>query len=97
MVELSRRGTVTGVELSETSVALARARGCGEVLEGSILEDPEDRAAHAALADLLMERGDPRGKFIQVQLALEETNLTAGQRKIAAAGVSIVEAKPWTS
>src|SRR5580698_2051981 len=36
MVELARRGTVTGVELSPTSVALARERGVGEVLEGSV-------------------------------------------------------------
>jgi SAM-dependent methyltransferase len=40
MVELARHGTVTGVELSSTSVALARARGCGEVIEGSVLEMP---------------------------------------------------------
>jgi len=38
MVELSRRGSVTGVELSPTSAALARARGVGEVVEGSVLE-----------------------------------------------------------
>src|SRR5215472_5912205 len=45
MVELARRGTVTGVELSHTSVELARARGCGEVIEGSVLEMPfEDDA-----------------------------------------------------
>lgn len=40
MVELARLGTVTGVELSETSVCLARARGVGEVIEGSVLEMP---------------------------------------------------------
>jgi SAM-dependent methyltransferase len=40
MVDLARRGTVTGVELSETSVALARGRDCGEVLQGSVLEMP---------------------------------------------------------
>ena len=40
MIELARHGTVTGIELSETSVALARQRGCGEVLEGSVLEMP---------------------------------------------------------
>jgi SAM-dependent methyltransferase len=40
MVELTRRGTVTGIELSETSMALARERGCGEVLQGSVLEMP---------------------------------------------------------
>jgi SAM-dependent methyltransferase len=40
MVELSRRGAVTGVELSDTSIALARERGCGEVVQGSVLEMP---------------------------------------------------------
>jgi SAM-dependent methyltransferase len=40
MVELARHGTVTGIEVSETSVCLARAREVGEVVEGSILEMP---------------------------------------------------------
>ena len=40
MVELQGLGDVTGVELSSTSVRLARARGVGEVLEGSVLEMP---------------------------------------------------------
>lgn len=40
MVELARHGTVTGVELSETSIALARQRASGEVIEGSVLELP---------------------------------------------------------
>jgi SAM-dependent methyltransferase len=40
MVDLARRGTVTGVELSEPSVEKARERGCGEVIEGSVLEMP---------------------------------------------------------
>ncbi len=40
MVELARLGTVTGVELSDTSVALARARGVGEVIAGSVMEMP---------------------------------------------------------
>ncbi len=40
MIELARRGAVTGVELSETSVCLARARGVGEVIQGSVLEMP---------------------------------------------------------
>jgi SAM-dependent methyltransferase len=40
MVELARHGEVTGVELSETSVALARERGVGEVIAGSVLEMP---------------------------------------------------------
>jgi SAM-dependent methyltransferase len=40
MVEFARHGTVTGVELSETSVCLARERGAGEVIAGSVLEMP---------------------------------------------------------
>lgn len=40
MVELAKRGTVTGVELSDTSVALARRRAIGEVVAGSVLEMP---------------------------------------------------------
>jgi SAM-dependent methyltransferase len=40
MVELARHGTVTGVELSETSVELARARKVGEVISGSVLDMP---------------------------------------------------------
>jgi SAM-dependent methyltransferase len=42
MVELARRGPVTGVELSDTSVSLARARDAGEVIEGSVLQMPFD-------------------------------------------------------
>lgn len=40
MVELAQLGSVTGVELSETSVALARERQLGEVVAGSVLEMP---------------------------------------------------------
>jgi SAM-dependent methyltransferase len=40
MVDLTRHGTVTGLELSETSVCLARERDAGEVIEGSVLEMP---------------------------------------------------------
>jgi len=45
MVELARHGTVTGVELSATSVALARARSVGEVIEGSVLQMPFESAS----------------------------------------------------
>ena len=39
MVQLARRGTVTGVELASQSLAVARGRAVGPVLPGS-LEDP---------------------------------------------------------
>jgi SAM-dependent methyltransferase len=40
MVELAHHGIVTGVELSDTSVHLARDRNVGEVLEGSVMDMP---------------------------------------------------------
>jgi SAM-dependent methyltransferase len=40
MVELAKLGSVTGVELSDTSVSLARERQLGEVIAGSVLEMP---------------------------------------------------------
>jgi SAM-dependent methyltransferase len=40
MVDLARRGPVTGVELSPTSAHLARERGTGEVVECSMLDMP---------------------------------------------------------
>jgi SAM-dependent methyltransferase len=45
MLELARHGTVTGVELSSTSAALARERGAGEVVEGSVLSMPFESAS----------------------------------------------------
>lgn len=45
MVELARHGTVTGVELSDTSVRLARERGVGEVVEGSVMDMPFDEGS----------------------------------------------------
>ncbi len=50
-------------------------------LEAALVENPDDLAAHAAYADLLMERGDPRGEFIQVQMALEDPRRPASERK----------------
>jgi uncharacterized protein (TIGR02996 family) len=50
-------------------------------LEQALAEDPDDLGAHAAFADYLQERGDPRGEFISVQLALEEPGKSAAERK----------------
>ena len=52
MIEFARHGTVTGIELSDTSVALARERGAGEVVEGSVLEMPFDADAFDLAASL---------------------------------------------
>lgn len=55
MVEFARHGAVTGVELSETSVCLARERGAGEVVAGSVLEMPfaDDSFDLAASLDVI--------------------------------------------
>jgi uncharacterized protein (TIGR02996 family) len=50
-------------------------------LEAAIAENFDDLAAHAAYADLLTEQGDPRGEFIQVQLALEDPDRSPAERK----------------
>jgi SAM-dependent methyltransferase len=52
MVDFARHGAVTGIELSETSVCLARARGAGEVVEGSVLEMPFDDGGFELAASL---------------------------------------------
>jgi SAM-dependent methyltransferase len=52
MVEFARHGVVTGIELSQTSVDLARERGAGEVVEGSVLDMPFDADAFDLAASL---------------------------------------------
>jgi uncharacterized protein (TIGR02996 family) len=52
-----------------------------EALEQAARDDPHDRASHAALADWLADHGDPRGEFMQVQLALEDETVPAARRK----------------
>jgi uncharacterized protein (TIGR02996 family) len=79
-----------------------------EALEAALVENPDDLAAHRAYADHLMELGDPRGEFIQVQLALEdadavwEANMerasTEGKFNRTSGGVpSPLSLRPWTA
>jgi uncharacterized protein (TIGR02996 family) len=49
-------------------------------LEEALVESPADLAAHSAYADYLTEQGDPRGEFIGVQLALEDSGRPANER-----------------
>src|SRR5207244_4361932 len=42
--------------------------------------NPDDLATHMAYADHLVEQGDPRGEFIQVQLALEDPRRSTAER-----------------
>jgi uncharacterized protein (TIGR02996 family) len=51
-----------------------------QALEQALVEDPDDLATHSAYADYLMEQDDPRGEFIQAQLALEDPKRSAQER-----------------
>jgi SAM-dependent methyltransferase len=69
MVELARFGTVTGVELSNTSVELARAREAGEVVEGSVLEMPfaQDSFDLAVSLDVIEHLEDDLGSLRELR------------------------------
>ncbi len=69
MVELARYGTVTGVELSDTSVTLARARDAGEVIEGSVLEMPfaDDSFDLAVSLDVIEHLEDDLGALRELR------------------------------
>jgi uncharacterized protein (TIGR02996 family) len=41
-------------------------------LESAIAERPDERGGYEVYADWLGERGDPRGEWIHVQLAIED-------------------------
>jgi uncharacterized protein (TIGR02996 family) len=69
----------TGKGYTETTAKAAVSEV--EALEQAVRADPHDRAAHAALADWLADHGDPRGEFMQVQLALEDESVGADRRK----------------
>ena len=46
-----------------------------EAFTKTLIARPDDRAAWSAYADYLSERGDPRGEFMAVQIALEDESL----------------------
>jgi uncharacterized protein (TIGR02996 family) len=52
-----------------------------EAFEAGLLDHPDDIARWSAYSDYLTERGDPRGEFMRVQLALEDETLSAADRK----------------
>jgi uncharacterized protein (TIGR02996 family) len=51
-----------------------------QALEAALAANPDDIGAHMAYADWLTEQGDPRGEFIQVQLALEDPRRSVRER-----------------
>jgi uncharacterized protein (TIGR02996 family) len=52
-----------------------------DALEAALVENPDDLATHCAYADYLQEQGDPRGEFIQIQLAQEAPQRTEADRR----------------
>src|SRR5262245_58323153 len=68
------------VETTPVAAAVA-SNPMQRALEEALAENPDDLASHAAYADFLTEQGDPRGEFIQVQLALEDQTQPAKQRQ----------------
>jgi uncharacterized protein (TIGR02996 family) len=50
-------------------------------MEAALADDPDDLATHAAYGDFLCEQGDPRGEFVQVQLALEDESRPPQERQ----------------
>ncbi len=51
-----------------------------EGFERALAADPDDMAGWCAYADYLAEQGDPRGEFMQVQIALEDEALSKAER-----------------
>src|SRR5262245_20188603 len=68
-------------ETTGGSAAAAAPTALSKSLEEALVENPDDLAAHSAYADYLMEQGDPRGEFIQVQLALEDARRAEKERE----------------
>jgi uncharacterized protein (TIGR02996 family) len=71
----------TGKGYVEEGAAQAAPKSDREVLRAAVLANPEDLAAHAALADYLLEQGDTQGELIRVQLALEDETRKPAERK----------------
>ncbi len=72
MLDLARYGPVSGVELSDTSVALARARNAGEVVEGSVLDMPfaPDSFDLAVCLDVIEHLEDDRAALSELRRVL---------------------------
>ena len=69
MVELSRFGTVTGVELSSVSAAVARRRDVGDVIEGSVEQLPleDDSFDFAVCLDVIEHLDDDVGTLRELR------------------------------
>ncbi len=75
--KLVREKTGKGYRETTPKASVSQA----EAFEAGLLDHPHDLARWSAYSDYLTEQGDPRGEFMQVQLALEDESLSAADRK----------------
>jgi uncharacterized protein (TIGR02996 family) len=75
------KGYVETTAAAASAVPAAPVSPVQQALEESLVANPDDLGAHAAYADFLMEQGDPRGEFIQVQLRLEQKGSSGADRR----------------
>jgi len=75
-VKKGYRETTAGAAVT-TPAAVTPLR---QSMEDALAEHPDDLATYAAYGDYLHDQGDPRGEFVQVQLALEDADLAAAER-----------------
>ncbi len=73
----------TGKGYRETTATAAPSDA--DALEKGLIEHRNEAVRWNVYSDFLTERGDPRGEFMRVQLALEDEKLSAKERKDLAA------------
>jgi uncharacterized protein (TIGR02996 family) len=81
VAEKLKKGYTETTPASATTSAPVAVSPLRAALEAALVENPEDLASHMAYADHLHEQGDPRGEFIQIQLALENKTIGVAARK----------------
>jgi uncharacterized protein (TIGR02996 family) len=81
IAEKTAKGYIEKTAATAPSQPAAPNPALRQALESALVEKPDDLAAHSAYADFLTEQGDPRGEFIQTQLALERPDLPADERR----------------
>jgi uncharacterized protein (TIGR02996 family) len=83
--KLVREKQTAGYRETTPPGAMPELDATGRALEQAVVDNPDDRAAHMAFADWLSEQPDDKlqrwGEFIRVQLALEDADLPADERK----------------
>ncbi len=83
--KLVRQKVRDGYRETSPPGALPPLDATGQALEQAVVADPDDRAAHMALADWLSEQPDGKlqawGEHIRLQLALEEDDFPPAERK----------------